>query len=161
MQTIKFHWEFYMNSAPAYSRYFAYGSNLSFAQMKKRCPYNLKIGIGILEGYRWIISKRGYANVVKSQHDYVLGEVYKITEYDESRLDVREGVDEKSYEKPKLEIFVDDIAYDCLVYVDPITEEGTPDEGYASTINEGIKDSNLPQEYVEKYIREKIPSLQC
>ena len=145
----------------AHIMYFAYGSNLSFAQMKKRCPYNLKIGIGILEGYRWIISKRGYANVVKSQHDYVLGEVYKITESDESRLDVRKGVDKKSYEKKQLEIFVDDIAYDCLVYVDPITEEGTPDEGYASTINEGIKDSNLPQENVEKYIREKIPSLQC
>ena len=141
----------------AHIMYFAYGSNLSFAQMNKRCPYNLKIGIGILEGYRWIISKRGYANVVKSQHDYVFGEVYKITEYDESQLDIREGVEKKSYEKIPLEIFVDDIAYECLVYVDPITEEGTPDEGYASTINKGIVDCNLPEDYVKKYLRDKIP----
>ena len=68
-----------------------------------------------------------------------------------------EVYDKKSYEKKQLEIFVDDIAYDCLVYVDPITEEGTPDEGYASTINKGIVDCNLPEDYVKKYLRDKIP----
>jgi hypothetical protein len=47
--------------------------------------------------------------------------------------------------------------YDCLVYVDPIIEEGTPDSKYASTINEGLVDSKLSQDYVEKYIRNKIP----
>ena len=146
-----------MNSAPAYSRYFAYGSNLSFAQMNRRCPYNLKIGIGILEGYRWIISKRGYANVVKSPGDYVLGKVYKITKSDKSTLNKREGVKRKCYEEKQMPILVDDDEFNCLVYVDPIVEEGFPDVYYISTINEGIVDSKLPQDYVKKYLRDKIP----
>ena len=72
------------------SLYFAYGSNLSFAQMDSRCPENTQMGIGILHGYRWIISSRGYANVVKSDPDYVMGRIYKINKRDEESLDKKE-----------------------------------------------------------------------
>ena len=141
----------------AHIMYFAYGSNLSFAQMNKRCPYNLKIGIGILEGYRWIISKRGYANVVKSPGDYVLGKVYKITKSDKSTLNKREGVKRKCYEEKQMSILVDGDECNCLMYVDPIIKEGFPDADYISTINKGIVDCNLPEDYVKKYLRDKIP----
>ena len=141
----------------AHIKYFAYGSNLSFSQMKDRCPGNLKIGMGVLEGYRWIISTRGVANVVKSPDDYVLGKVYNITESDKSTLYKREGVAKKCYEEKQMSILVDGDEYDCLVYVDPIIQEGIPDFKYISKINEGIADSKLPENYVETYLREKIP----
>ncbi|KAH7313381.1 hypothetical protein B0I35DRAFT_410383 [Stachybotrys elegans] len=44
--------------------YFAYGSNLSTAQMRQRCPYSTPIGLGYLAGWRWIINQRGFANIV-------------------------------------------------------------------------------------------------
>ncbi|KAI9646721.1 hypothetical protein NHQ30_004718 [Ciborinia camelliae] len=44
--------------------YFAYGSNLSLTQMQTRCPNSTYYGLGLLQGYRWIINERGYANIV-------------------------------------------------------------------------------------------------
>lgn len=73
-------------------KYFAYGSNLSFKQMGERCPKHKKVGKGVLEGYKWFISSRGYANVIKSPGDIVHGFVYEISKDDERTLDRCEGV---------------------------------------------------------------------
>ncbi|KAM0474391.1 hypothetical protein ACHAPX_007728 [Trichoderma viride] len=45
--------------------YFAYGSNLSTDQMRERCPYSTAVGLGKMTGWKWIINRRGYANVVE------------------------------------------------------------------------------------------------
>ena len=142
--------------------YFAYGSNLSISQMDKRCPDNIALDIGRLNGYRWIISNRGYANVIESENDYVLGRIYKINNTDEASLDKDEGVKlvNSGYDRTTLPIIVDGVSYDCLVYVDPIVEEGLPKKEYIDRINSGITDSKFPDQYVEKYIRAKIPLIE-
>ena len=143
-------------SNPSKIMYFAYGSNMCIRQMNERCPDNSKIGIGQLSGYRWIISTRGYANVVKSSNDDVWGVIYEISIQDEAKLDGYEGVSTKCYLKENLDILIDRRIKNCLTYVDPITEIGIPSYTYSNTINEGILDSKLPEEYVEKYLRPKI-----
>ena len=45
--------------------YFGYGSNLWLHQMALRCPTSQYLGVARLNGYRWIINDRGYANVVE------------------------------------------------------------------------------------------------
>jgi gamma-glutamylcyclotransferase (GGCT)/AIG2-like uncharacterized protein YtfP len=139
--------------------HFAYGSNLSFAQMDSRCPKNTRMGIGILHGYRWIISSRGYANVVKSDPDYVMGRIYKINKHDEDNLDKKEGYNSipSCYDKKTLSIIADGVSCDCFVYVDSVIQEGPPKNEYIDRINLGLVDSEFPTEYVEKYIRNKIP----
>ena len=139
--------------------HFAYGSNLSFVQMDSRCSKNIKLGIGILYGYRWIISSRGYANVVKSNSDYVMGRIYKINKEDEDNLDEKEGYNSvpSYYDKETLPIITDGISCNCFVYVDPVIQEGPPKNEYIDRINVGLVDSKFPDEYVEKYIRNKIP----
>ena len=141
------------------SLYFAYGSNLSFAQMDSRCPDNTQMGIGTLHGYRWIISSRGYANVVKSDSDYVMGRIYKINKRDEDNLDEKEGYNSvpSCYDKETLSIIADDVSCNCFVYVDPVIQEGPPKNEYIDRINLGLVDSEFPTAYVEKYIRNKIP----
>ncbi|TGO36988.1 hypothetical protein BHYA_0109g00240 [Botrytis hyacinthi] len=61
--------------------YFAYGSNLLHTQMKTRCPDSTYVGVGVLQNYRWIVNRRGYANIVfcgdsgvQSQSDFDAGE---------------------------------------------------------------------------------------
>ncbi|KAM0256459.1 hypothetical protein ACHAQJ_004984 [Trichoderma viride] len=51
--------------------YFAYGSNLSTEQMRERCPYSTAVGLGKMTGWRWIINRRGYANIVREGQDEV------------------------------------------------------------------------------------------
>jgi gamma-glutamylcyclotransferase len=60
--------------------YFAYGSNMSAAQMTERCPAHQKIGTARLPGYRWIISTRGYANIVRADDEEVEGVLYAINQ---------------------------------------------------------------------------------
>ncbi|GJN66652.1 hypothetical protein PLICBS_000671 [Purpureocillium lilacinum] len=91
--------------------YFAYGSNLSTTQMRQRCPFSTPVGLGFLEGWRWIINERGYANVVpmtpspggsggegssssssSNKKAGVYGLLYLLPPQDEARLDGYEGV---------------------------------------------------------------------
>ena len=138
--------------------YFAYGSNLSLEQMNKRCPEYVKIGKGVLKNHKWIINSRGDANVIESPSDYVEGGVYRITKQGEIMLDKKEGVKLGCYEKKIMTILMDNREYGCLVYVDPITNEGKIKSGYEKRINAGIVDSLLSPYYIEKYLRKFMPN---
>jgi len=135
------------------SLYFAYGSNMGRDQMHKRCPDHCRIGLGILKGYRWIITGRGYASVVRSVHDVVHGVVYEISDTDEKSLDHYEGVSSGSYRKERLSIDMSGTVVECLVYVDPREDEGLPGKEYIDRINRGITDAGLSTDYVERCIR--------
>lgn len=137
--------------------HFAYGSNLWRDQMTRRCPGHHARGIGVLKGYRWIISKRGYANIVRSERDEVYGVIYEISESDEQRLDRCEGVRSGSYLKKMMMVESGGRDQECLVYVDPVEKEGRPEQEYVDRINKGISDSELPSEYVARHIRRFVP----
>ena len=132
--------------------YFAYGSNLWRKQMELRCPEHRVLGTGILTGYRWIITTRGYASVVSSEADLVLGVVYSLSEADEERLDLYEGVREGSYGKTWLPVQTGQGEMSCLVYIDPRKLEGDPREEYVERVKYGIRDSGFPSSYVERYL---------
>ncbi|KAL8375684.1 hypothetical protein RB595_007003 [Gaeumannomyces hyphopodioides] len=92
--------------------YFAYGSNLSLAQMARRCPGSRLLGTAVLPGFRWQINQRHYANVVEAPVAYtsstspddqqggVAGLLYELSgPRDEAALDRAEGVAIRCYEK--------------------------------------------------------------
>ncbi|KAJ5496329.1 hypothetical protein N7463_008316 [Penicillium fimorum] len=105
--------------APQYPKYlyFAYGSNLSPAQMKSRCINPIHsatpLAIATLPHWRWLICQAGYANVlprpglrvanqdsetahkipVSGAEDVVYGVLYQMDIDDERILDGYEGVD--------------------------------------------------------------------
>lgn len=137
--------------------YFAYGSNMWLEQMQERCPDHRIIGLGLLRGYRWIISARGYANIIRSFGDLVYGVVFDISGSDEQKLDGHEGVSRGSYRKELLSVEINDSPTTCLVYADPIEQVGEPKPEYVSRINNGVEDAELPSDYVLKYIRIFIP----
>jgi len=166
--------------------YFGYGSNLWKHQMQQRCPTSKYLGVARLNGYRWIINSRGYANVVEiekekqdhleSYKDEVWGLVYNLQERDEDRLDGNEGVPiaytkedltvdywpahngkpPNVKEKPK--------QVDMLVYINrKMTSPDKPKKEYIYRMNMGIKDAvkeGMPKGYVEKVMRKFIPDLE-
>jgi len=109
--------------------------------MKVRCPGYKVAGRAIMNDYRWIINRRGYANVIPSKGDYVEGVLYWLTEVDEGRLDVKEGVAGGSYRKEYLHVQFNGQLTLALVYVDPISEEGRPKAEYITRIEAGIRDA--------------------
>ncbi|KAL0066418.1 hypothetical protein AAF712_006460 [Marasmius tenuissimus] len=150
--------------------YFAYGSNIWMDQMKRRCPESRFIGVAKLERWRWIISTRGYANVVPSQDDYVYGFIYELNAADESTLDRYEGVP-ASYTKhsipAKLTKGVDGhekYAYtkDGKTYIDTMVYINTTDiqngkikKEYIFRMNQAMQDGlreGIPKDYFDEYL---------
>jgi len=140
------------------SHYFAYGSNLWRAQMRRRCPEHRLCGRGVLPDYRWLITARGYASVVEAAGDAFHGLVYDLSAADERALDGYEGVRAGHYRKATLPVEVEGKRKDCLVYMDPVREEGAPQAEYVDRINRGLADAGLPADYVERAIRPFVPA---
>lgn len=157
--------------------YFGYGSNLWKEQMLLRCPTSSYMGIARLNGYRWIINERGYANVVetfdstKSPANEVWGLVFSLQPSDEDKLDVNEGVPE-AYTKEDLEVeFWSTNNGDAkpevtqmLVYIDrKRLEPDVPKKEYIYRMNRGVADAleeGVPVEYVNEVVRKFIPDLE-
>ncbi len=126
--------------------------------MEDRCPDHRVIAQGILKGYRWIITTKGYANIVKSEKDEVYGIVYEISDSDERSLDNWE-IKKAGYHKEMVTVECEGQPLECLVYVDSVLEIGPPRQEYIKRINKGLSDANLPQVYIERYIRKFIPPM--
>jgi gamma-glutamylcyclotransferase (GGCT)/AIG2-like uncharacterized protein YtfP len=138
--------------------YFAYGSNMWDAQMAKRCPQSKKIGVARLRGYRWIVSVRGYANVVESKEDEVEGVLFELSQSDEDSLDRHEGISSGSYRKADLRVLHGEKEEVAFVYLDPVISEGAPKKEYIQRINSGLADAKLSEGYVTRYVRKFIPA---
>lgn len=138
---------------------FAYGSNLWRDQMKNRCPGHQVVGQGVLKKYRWYITERGYANLIPSENDEVYGIVYALTPEDEAVMDKYEGVDAGHFIKEYVNVLVNGEDCRALVYLDsnPDIQEGSPKPEYIERMNKGLQDAQLPEDYVNRYIRPVIP----
>ena len=137
--------------------YFGYGSNLSKEQMAIRCPESKYYASGTLSGYSWLINTRGYATIKPSDSDFVLGEIFTLSQQDVDYLDIYESVEEGMYLKSNLSVETSKGTIDCLVYIASDSTPGIPQEEYIKRINLGIKSANLPDDYVQKAIRPFIP----
>ncbi len=131
------------------------------AQMQRRCPESKKLGVATLRGFRWIISMRGYANVVKSADDEVEGVLFQISDADEESLDGFEGVHSGSYVKRDLPVLQANQEQRALVYTDPVTTEGNPKAEYVNRINAALRDARLSAAYVVGHVRCFVPEKQA
>ena len=138
--------------------YFAYGSNLWLDQMQSRCPDSHVIEQAKLAGYRWIITDRGYASILQSPLDHVLGTIFNISEKDELNLDRFESVAAGHYGKFYLDIEVKNQPHSCLVYIDRSKIKGQPKTEYITRINNGLADAKFSDQYVRQYIRPFVPA---
>ena len=151
--------------------YFAYGSNLSLQQMQARCPSSRFVGVGLLTGWKWIINKRGYANIVAfteasgsgCSENHIYGLVYTLKPADEDSLDLYEGVSE-AYTKEKVSISVwpegEEVLGNtrqeavALVYVDrQRTEDGVPRLEYVQRMKRGMLEAGekgVPESWMRR-----------
>ena len=71
--------------------YFAYGSNLHFFQMKRRCKDSVFLKKFILKNFRLTFrSKYRAADIEHKKNSIVLGALFEISKSDEKKLDVYE-----------------------------------------------------------------------
>src|SRR5712692_1854169 len=66
--------------------HFAYGSNMSRALMRGRCPAARALGAASLEGWRFVITRDGYASLVRDCGALVHGVLWRLTPRDLAAL---------------------------------------------------------------------------
>jgi gamma-glutamylcyclotransferase (GGCT)/AIG2-like uncharacterized protein YtfP len=144
-------------------KYFAYGSNMSKAQIDERCPRNRLIGIAKLSNYRLCFPrysekrKGGVASISEENGCEVWGVVFELLNEDIARLDRSEGyrVDRdpnmNSYNKISVPVSVNGQLLSCQTYqaVAQGTADFRPSSDYMKLIIVGAREHHLPDEYVK------------
>ena len=147
--------------------YFAYGSNLDWAQMKDRCPSARFVRVGKLKDNRLAFTrysdfrKGGVADVIPQVGQEVWGVIYEIYEQDISRLDASEGFkpgrqrEKNAYSREERRVFQDGDEKQPLsvsLYIGIKQQDASflPHPDYKSLIVEGAKYWHLPDRYVKQ-----------
>ncbi len=79
--------------------YFAYGTNMSRADMAQRAPGARAAGIGRLAGHRLVVTEAGYLTLCRAPAGVVHGVLWRLTPRDLARLDAYEGVGRGGYRR--------------------------------------------------------------
>ncbi|MFT3840783.1 MAG: gamma-glutamylcyclotransferase family protein [Myxococcaceae bacterium] len=135
--------------------YFAYGSNMSAARIRERCPSAASRGAGQLRGHSLRFHKRsrdgtGKANAFATNNadDAVFGVLFELSTEDLRQLDSFEGRD---YQRLEREVERPDGARGAAwVYVaksEAIDEQLKPSPAYLGHVLRGAREHDLPGEY--------------
>jgi gamma-glutamylcyclotransferase len=133
--------------------YFAYGSNMNWPQMQRRCPSSKFVCVASLPDYRFAIARHsrlrncGTANILPDGKGEVWGIVYHVSDEDLITLDGfedgywRETVSVYAYQDGRH-------AVEALVYIAPKETPPPANPEYKRLILEGAKYWRLPDSYV-------------
>jgi gamma-glutamylcyclotransferase (GGCT)/AIG2-like uncharacterized protein YtfP len=133
--------------------YFAYGSNMSRALMRPRCPAAREIGVARLDGWRFMIMREGYASIVPAPGGAVHGLVWRLTPRDIAALNAYERLDQGLYRAAKVEVRCGARRVTALVYVGGSRATGTPRPGYLELVLASAREVGLPAAYVDGLAR--------
>lgn len=132
-------------------RYFAYGSNMDLTQMNNRCPGGYEVSDkGELDGWRLIINRRGYANIIPDKNSKVFGLILNLSPSCLLSLDKYEGYP-NVYNRKQLPVKTQDASVDSWVYVDEkATTQGRPYNKYLERIIIAARALQLPEDYISQ-----------
>jgi gamma-glutamylcyclotransferase (GGCT)/AIG2-like uncharacterized protein YtfP len=136
--------------------YFAYGSNLNWPQMRRRCPSSEFVCIARLSNYRLGITRHsrlrncGTANICPAQGEEVWGAVYDVSVEDLVALDSFED----GYRREILTVHVLEngtAPLDVLIYVAELDPDvPLSNAEYKRLILEGAQYWKLPPPYITR-----------
>jgi gamma-glutamylcyclotransferase len=93
------------------------------------------------------------ADIIESSGDVVWGGLYEITEEDLKKLDRKEGFP-KSYQRNIFKVSDDNgNSQNAIAYFREGAALGEPADAYRKIVLAGAADCKLPQEYIDRYIK--------
>ena len=144
--------------------YIAYGSNMDLERMRTRCPHSEFMSKGVLKGYKLTFQKSAtgyYASVIKTKDEIEVPVIlYKISEYDEERLDSYEGCP-RYYKKHNLKV-EDEFGKEIegIAYILPQDKAyGLPSYKYINLIARAYENFNLDKKVIQEALRLKQRNL--
>ncbi len=128
--------------------YFAYGSNMDRAAMAVRCPASRPLEAARLARHRFIVTREGYASVLRDPRRTVWGLVWDIAFADMPALDRYESVAGGLYVKLTQPVITEGGPRRALIYVGRSAGTGQPRPGYLEGVAAAARELGLPADYV-------------
>ena len=142
--------------------YFAYGSNMYWAQIKSRCPSAEYFSVAELKDHHLAFTRKseprncGSADVVPEQGHNVWGVIFKVEDSEIRNLDKAEdfvmGRIYNGYTRQQTQVYVDgdrDPTVVSIYFAEKQKNPPLPSFEYKTLIVEGAKHWGLPQKYIE------------
>ena len=133
--------------------YFAYGSNMSRAGMKTRCPCARAIGPARLDNYKFFIGIDGWGSVKPDSGDAVYGVLWRLTPRDIAAMHAYELLHAGLYDVRHLPVRKGARLMPAMVYLLRRRQAGMPKPGYVEMIAAAARDWKLPDRYVRSVER--------
>jgi gamma-glutamylcyclotransferase (GGCT)/AIG2-like uncharacterized protein YtfP len=133
--------------------YFAYGANMDVPAMAARCPGAKPLGVARLPRHRFIITRDGYASVVRDPRAAVHGVLWDLALAHVRALDTFEEVDRSLYVKIRQPVIADGGPKQALIYVGSNATAGAPRPGYLESVIASAESWNLPAAYRQEMAR--------
>ena len=128
--------------------YFAYGSNLHFFQMKRRCKDSVFLKKFILKNFR-LTFRNMYADIEFKKNLIVTGALFEISKNDEKKLDIYED-----YPTVYRKYYFRHYRKRVMTYtMTKKTKFTFPSERYLNIIKKGYKDCDLDKKYLKKALK--------
>ncbi len=130
--------------------YFAFGSNMSARQMSARCRGARSAGCAVLSGWRFIMTARGSANIVREPGASVHGVLWRCEPHHLAALDRWEGVSWRNYRRRRLRVCcADGRVCSAVSYISLRNYRGQARASYLySAVLPGARGFQLPIEYL-------------
>ncbi|AFK87096.1 MULTISPECIES: gamma-glutamylcyclotransferase family protein [Thermoanaerobacterium] len=136
--------------------YLAYGSNMNFKEMMKRCPNAQLIGPAIIENWKLVFRGKdgfAYATIEPSDNSFVPALLWEIGKNDEDALDKYEDYP-YLYRKEIIEAICEDKSINAMTYImNPGYDIGKPSKRYYNIIKQGYIDAGFDVELIENILR--------
>lgn len=133
--------------------YFAYGSNMNRAAMRRRCPQARPIGPASLVGYRFFVGVDGWGSVKPRKGDSVHGVLWRLTPRDIAALHAYELLHKGLYDVRHLPVRNGTRLVPAMIYLLRRRASGRPRPGYVELIAKAARDWKLPERYVRSVER--------
>jgi cation transport regulator ChaC len=130
--------------------YFAYGSNMSPAIMRRHAPQARPIGVAALADYRFLIMAQGYASVAPLRARTVYGVLWRLTPRDRVTLAAWENVAGGLYRAAMLPVRQAGRRRIALVYLARSRREAAPRAGYLEVVIAAALEWHLPDAYIDE-----------
>src|ERR1041385_6413521 len=134
-------------------RYFAYGSNLNRAAIKRRCPQARAIGPATLDGYQFFVGIDGWGSVAPSGGAQVHGVLWDLTPRCVAALHAYELLHAGLYDVRHLPVRIGARRMPAMVYLLRRRKAGQAKPGYVEMIAAAARDWQLPEPYIRSVER--------
>lgn len=133
--------------------HFAYGSNMSRADMQARCPGAIALGTATLAGWCFVINPDGYGSIARQAGGIVHGVLWRLGARDLAAINAYENVAGGLYVRRTLPVLHEGRRTPALIYIAVRQGEGTPRPGYMAIVVAAARDWALPESYIRSLMR--------